>query len=209
MSEQKEDHFLSKKYWSRQYDNNRTGWDIGYVSPPIKEYFDQRMDRAAKILVPGAGNGWEVEYLYKNGWHNTYLLDFAPAAVQKFSQRFPDFPNQHILEENFFDHQGTYDYVVEQTFFSSIPRTIRPEYARQIFQLLKPGGKFVGLLFNHEFNYPGPPFGGTTEEYKTLFFSLFNVKYFTTAFNSIKPRKDRELFIILEKPNRSKNNFLT
>lgn len=203
MNERMNDEFLSRKYWDQQYHNESTGWDIGYVSPPIKEYFDQRTDHSARVLVPGAGSGWEVEYLYKNGWHNTFLLDFAPTALQKFSRRFPEFPRQNILSENFFDHKGTYDYIVEQAFFSSIPRDIRPEYAHQMFQLLKPGGKFVGLLFNHEFNFFGPPFGGTEEEYKNLFFNLFDVKYFTIAFNSIKPRKGRELFIILEKPAES------
>lgn len=200
MKEAKDSDFLTKKYWNQQYLTNSTGWDIGYVSPPIKEYFDQRPDRSGKILVPGAGNGWEVEYLFKSGWHHTFLLDFAPAALQRFSKRFPEFPSNNILSEDFFDHKGSYDYIVEQAFFSSIPRDIRSEYAQQMFQLLRPGGKFVGLLFNHEFNFFGPPFGGTEEEYKNLFFNLFNVKHFTIAYNSIRPRKGRELFIILEKP---------
>ena len=27
-----------QKYWSKRYEENRTGWDIGYPSTPLKEY---------------------------------------------------------------------------------------------------------------------------------------------------------------------------
>lgn len=190
----------TENYWNEQYINDRTGWDIGYVSPPIKSYFDQRLDQSSRILVPGSGNGWEVEYLFKSGWKNTFLLDFAPAAIERFSNRFPEFPKENIISENFFDHQEKYDFIVEQTFFSSLPRSLRKNYVEQMLNLLNPGGKLVGLLFNHEFAHNAPPFGGTEKEYKSLFFDSFGVRQFSTAYNSIKPRRDRELFIILEKP---------
>ncbi|MBN2638617.1 MAG: methyltransferase domain-containing protein [Bacteroidales bacterium] len=195
--------FLSKEYWNRQYQNHQTGWDMGYASPALMTYFEQKSDKSAQILVPGAGNGWEVEYLYKNGWKNTYLLDFATNAVESFKIRFPEFPEKNIIVNDFFGFKGQYDYIVEQAFFSSIPRNFRTKYAQHIFELLKSGGKLVALLFNHEFNFSGPPFGGTVEEYNNLFSKLFNVKHFTIANNSIKPRKGRELFIILEKPSDS------
>jgi thiopurine S-methyltransferase len=191
------------RYWDNQYINNQTGWDIGYASPPIREYFEQQEDQSARILVPGSGNGWEVEYLYQNGWQQTFLLDFAPAAIDHFTDRFPQFPASQIIRENFFEHQGTYDYIVEQTFFSSLPRSYREQYVKQALNLLAPGGKLIGLLFNHEFAFDGPPFGGTEAEYKDLFFNSFHVKSFGTAYNSIKPRRDREYFIILEKPFKS------
>lgn len=191
------------EYWNQQYKNNQTGWDIGYASPALMAYFNERNDKSAKILIPGAGNGWEVEHLFKKGWFNTFLLDFSSEAIKLFKKRFPDFPEKNILLENFFKHSGQYDYIVEQTFFSSLPRAFRTDYAQHMYDLLKPGGKLVGLLFNHEFHFSHPPFGGTENEYKKLFFKLFNVKHFTIAYNSIKPRKERELFIILEKPLKS------
>jgi len=41
-------------YWTERYDEDRTGWDIGYPSTPIKSYIDQLDDKALKILIPGA-----------------------------------------------------------------------------------------------------------------------------------------------------------
>jgi hypothetical protein len=66
-------------------------------------------------------------------------------------------------------------------------------------KLLAENGKLVGLLFNHKFPHDHPPYGGTPEEYVKLFRPYFDFKTFDIAYNSIKPRKDRELFINLVK----------
>jgi thiopurine S-methyltransferase len=187
------------EYWDNFYERNSLGWDIGYVSTPLKEYFDQLINKKIKILIPGAGNGWEAEYLFKNGFNNTFMLDFSPKAIERFIKRCPSFPTENIIETDFFLHNGKYDLIVEQTFFSSLPRSLRDDYAAKIFDLLFKGGKFTGLLFNHEFPFDEPPFGGTPQEYKKLF-SRFRFKVFETAYNSIKPRRGREIFFILEKP---------
>ncbi len=186
-------------YWDNFYKAGKTGWDIGYVSTPLKEYFDQLDDKSVKILVPGAGNGWEVEYLYKEGFVNTFLLDFSEEAILSFKKRFPDFPELQIIKEDFFKHTGRYDLIVEQTFFSSLPRTLRNDYAGQVYKLLAPGGKLAGLLFNHAFPFDYPPYGGSPEEYSKLFKNQFKFLHFSTAYNSIKPRKGRELFVLLLK----------
>ena len=185
------------EYWDKFFREGKTGWDIGYVSTPLKEYFDQLQDKSIRILVPGAGNGWEVEYLYKNGFVNTFMLDFSREAINAFRNRFPDFPESQIIYEEFFEHEGSYDLIVEQTFFSSLPRVQRAAYVKQCQALLNHGGKWVGLLFNHEFPFDYPPFGGSPEAYKTLFEHHFSFQHFAIAHNSIKPRKDRELFVLL------------
>jgi len=186
-------------YWDQLYDQNLLGWDVGNISTPLKTYFDQLSDKSLRILVPGAGNGWEVEYLYRNGFTNTFMLDFSKSATNRFKQRFPAFPTHHIFTEDFFEHQQTYDLLIEQTFFSSLPISFRKAYANQVFQLLTDGGKLTGLLFNHEFPQNGPPFGGSAREYRDLFSSQFKLDTFETAHNSIKPRRGREIFIIARK----------
>ena len=186
-------------YWDRLYKSGQTGWDIGYVSTPLKEYFDQLTDKSIRILIPGAGNAYEAEYLHKAGFDNVYVLDYSSESIKSFLKRYPEFPPSHLLEEDFFSHRGKYDLIVEQTFFSSIDRKLRPAYAQKMHELLTPGGKLVGLLFTHEFNLQAPPFGGTIEEYSALFRSYFVFKAFDIAYNSIKPRAGRELFFILQK----------
>jgi hypothetical protein len=190
---------LSVDYWNQTYLNNRLSWDIGYVSTPLKAYFDQLKDKSLRILIPGAGNAYEAEYLWKQGFRNIFVLDFSEVAIQRFLSRFPEFPKENILKQDFFLHEKKYDLIVEQTFFTSIFPSQRQAYVEKTAQLLLPNGKLVGLFFNHHFSFDGPPFGGSQEEYRLYFSPYFHFKIFETAYNSIKPRKDRELFVLLEK----------
>ncbi len=68
---------MNKTYWEDRYTNNQIGWNIGYASTPLRTYFDQIKDKSLKILIPGAGNGYEAEYLWNNGFKNVYVLDFS------------------------------------------------------------------------------------------------------------------------------------
>jgi thiopurine S-methyltransferase len=190
---------FSSEYWDQHYTQDRAGWDIGYISTPLKTYFDQLKDKNLKILIPGAGNAYEVEYLFHQGFTNTHLLDFSDQSILNFLSRCPDFPVNQIIKQDFFEHHAQYDLIVEQTFFSSIPPEKRHLYAQQVNDLLKPGGKLTGLLFSHEFEFAGPPFGGTEAAYRSLFSEHFIIEILDIATNSIKPRQNRELFIKLRK----------
>ena len=56
----------NKTYWDDKYADNKTGWDIGYISSPLKSYIDQIKNKEISILIPGAGNAYEAEYLFNN-----------------------------------------------------------------------------------------------------------------------------------------------
>lgn len=190
---------LNSNYWQTRYNNAETGWDLGTVSPPLQAYFDQLSGQNLKILIPGAGNAYEAEYLHQKGFTQVYVADFAAAPLNALKQRVPDFPASHLLQQNFFEITDKFDLIFEQTFFCAIEPALRPAYARKCAELLKPNGKLVGLLFNTEFEKAGPPFGGTAEEYQTYFEPYFHFRTFETATNSVKPREGRELFMILER----------
>ncbi|MFN4234920.1 MAG: methyltransferase domain-containing protein [Bacteroidia bacterium] len=190
---------LNKDYWNNRYIQNETGWDIGYVSTPLKNYFDQIKNKDLRILIPGCGNGYEAEYLFKHGFKNVFIVDIAPEAVKRFKQRVPEFPNENIFLSDFFELKGSFDLIIEQTFFCALNPELRTKYVQKMHELLVPKGKLVGLLFNCELNTDHPPFGGFKDEYQSLFSPLFTIKTMETCYNSIEPRKDRELFIILEK----------
>ena len=108
---------LSEDFWENKYKKNKTGWDLGEVSPPLKKYFDQLTDKNLKILIPGGGNSYEAEYLFKNGFKNVYVVDISKTALKNIKNRVPDFPVSQLLHANFFDLDATFDLVIEQTFF--------------------------------------------------------------------------------------------
>jgi|SRR5690554_1146715 len=185
--------------WEKRYREQNTGWDIGKISNPLKKYFYQLENKDLKILIPGCGNAHEAAYLFEKGFKNIFLLDVAPTPLRQFAEKHPNFPKAHLIQENFFEHEGQYDLMVEQTFFCAIPPIQRAAYAKKAASLLKQGGKLVGLLFNIPLNEDHPPYGGNKEEYLSYFKPYFKIKTFETAYNSIPPRAGNELFINLEK----------
>lgn len=190
-----------ENYWSNRYQDNLTGWDIGYPSTPLKEYFDQLESKELKILIPGAGNAYEAEYLFNNGFKNVHILDIAEFPLRTFKKRVPNFPDGHLHQENFFEHMGQYDLIIEQTFFCSFEPTKenRRNYARQMDKLLLPSGKLVGLWFTHQLKNNGKrPFGGSKDEYLSYLNPYFSVRTFEECYNSIDPRSGKELFGIFE-----------
>jgi SAM-dependent methyltransferase len=145
------------KFWSQLYKEDRTRWDIGYAAPPLKEYFNQIKDKDMKILIPGAGNAYEAEYLYKLGFKNVYVLDWAAEPLENLKKRFSDFPEENLLCEDFFSYTGKYDLIIEYVFFCAIDPSQRSDYAKKVFELLKPNGKLVGILFNDPLKGALPP----------------------------------------------------
>ena len=188
-----------KDFWHTKWEQQLTGWDIGYVSTPIKEYIDQLENKELKILIPGSGNSYEGEYLFKKGFKNITLLDFSNLPFENLRKRCPEFPEDSLVTGDFFKHTGSYDLIIEQTFFSSFKPQFRKQYAEKIHELLNQGSKLAGLLFGIELYHDQPPFGGDKAEYLNLFTPLFKIKTMEIAYNSIIPRMGNELFMILEK----------
>lgn len=193
---------LGEEYWTGKYQGNFLGWDIGYISTPLKTYFDQLGNKESHILIPGGGYSYEAEYLFQQGFRKVYVADISLVPLRDLQNRIPDFPKGHLLHTDFFELNGQFDLIIEQTFFCALDPRKRPDYARHMAELLKPGGKLVGVLFDTELNRDRPPFGGNKGEYQVYFKPYFQFKYFERCNNSIPPRAGKELFINLVKGNR-------
>ncbi len=190
---------LNKEYWTTRYNKNDTGWDLGEISRPLKEYINQLKDKNVSIFIPGSGNAHEAEYLFNQGFKNVTIIDLSEEPLKNIKKRIPDFPNENLIVGDFFEHQQQYDLILEQTFFCAINPSLRQAYAKKMHELLTKNGKLVGVLFNDLLNADKPPFGGNKEEYISYFNPYFNFKTFDTCYNSIKPRANRELFIHFKK----------
>jgi thiopurine S-methyltransferase len=193
------DENLDQEFWTQRYKDGDTGWDLGAPSPPIKKFIDELSNKDLKILVPGAGNAYEVEYLWNQGFKNVYVLDISTLPLENFAGRNPDFPKNQMLCMDFFELKEKFDLVIEQTFFCAINPTLRPAYAKKMFEIINYPGKLAGLLFAKEFDKQGPPFGGTAAEYLPYFEPYFRIEKMEICQNSIPPRAGNELWIELAK----------
>lgn len=189
---------LDKTYWDNQYQANATGWDLGEVSPAIKSYIDKIENKEIALLIPGCGNSHEAEYALQQGFTNITVIDIAPTLVENLKNKFKNNRNISVVLGDFFEHQGTYDLIIEQTFFCALPPTMRQKYVWKMHQLLSNHGILAGLLFNRDFEV-SPPFGGNTKEYEQLFSKSFVFNAIAVASNSIPSRANTELFIEFQK----------
>lgn len=190
-------------YWSARYKSEMTGWDVGYATPPISEYLDQIKNKNLRILIPGAGNAYEAEYAWNQGFRNTYVLDISAIPLQQLKDRLPDFPADQLIHQNFFEHSGQYDLIVEQTFFCSFPpsKENRGMYVDKMYELLVPDGKLVGVWFDIPLtgDMEKRPFGGNKELYLSYLCPPFQCQILDPCYNSIGPRAGNELFGIFRR----------
>jgi hypothetical protein len=189
---------LNKEYWENRYESATTNWDIGEISTPLKAYIDQLKDKNSRILIPGAGNAYELDYLIEKGFQNVFVIDYAKHPLDAIIKRNKSL-KKHVIHDDVFNHNDKYDLILEQTFFCALQPNLRPKYVSKMHNLLSEKGKISGLLFNFPLTEEGPPFGGSVEEYVNLFSYTFSIKTLELAYNSIKPRANKELFFTFEK----------
>lgn len=196
---------LDFQYWESRWQTGQTGWDLRDASPPLCAYCLQipAGRRDLDVLIPGCGNGHEALFLLRQGFSRLTLLDIAPTAVEALQKRLDDEApagwrqRLRLVCGDFFAHAGRYDLILEQTFFCALDPALRAQYALKMKELLYPGGRLAGVLFDREFE-GGPPFGGSRAEYEALFGRYFKVVTLAPCYNSAEPRRGTEVFAILE-----------
>lgn len=194
------DSVLPAGFWNRRYEEQQTGWDTGTITTPLKTYFEQLDRHDTAILIPGCGNSHEAAWLLAHGFNNVTLADISPVLTRSLREKFADRLGKGltVITEDFFHLSGQYERIIEQTFFCALDPSQREAYVAKIYELLQPGGKLAGVLFDRTFE-GGPPFGGSREEYLELFKEKFRNLQIEPCYNSIPPRAGNEVFIIAEK----------
>jgi SAM-dependent methyltransferase len=190
---------LNATYWDNRYKTKDIGWDLGEISPPIKAYIDQLLDKTIRILIPGGGNSYEAEYLLHKGFKNVYVVDVSKTALNNIKSRVTHFPSEQLLHQDFFELQEAFDVIIEQTFFCALHPILRPQYVNKMTDLLSEKGKLVGLLFKVPLYDNRPPFGGSKKEYLDRFDAYFDISVMEDSYNSHTSRLGKELFFIMRK----------
>jgi SAM-dependent methyltransferase len=182
----------TEEYWTQRYREGLTGWDIGYASPALMKYCEQ-LALNTQILIPGAGNAYEWVALKELGFTNVSVIDISGLPIERLKLNYPQWAHE-LIHGDFFEHQGAYDLILEQTFFCALSPKLRAAYVQHMNNLLKPNGALVGLLFNRNFEKEGPPYGGEVQEYESLFKAAFSSFVASPCNDSIPERAGSELF---------------
>jgi len=189
---------LNQEYWKNRYAAGNTQWDIGRASEQLLELASEHARNHSRILIPGAGRAYEYLALRDLGYKSVSLCDWAEEAFFDLVKEFPA-AKEDIIVSDFFQLEDTYDLILEMTFFCALHPSLRSDYVNQCYNLLGSGGCVAGLLFNREFDSPGPPFGGSSEEYLRLFGPKFDILRWETSELSIPQRRGKELVFVCQK----------
>ena len=190
---------LNEAYWSERYKEGRTGWDLGEASRPLVEYCRQLESKDIRILIPGAGLGFEAQALWEEGYRNVHVIDLSKDPLDRLQSRLRDFPSDQLIQGDFFNLDETFDLVLEQTFYCALNPSLRPAYAEKMAQIIRPGGKLAGVWFDFPLSEQGPPFGGSAEEYRKRLSPFFTIQTLERCYNSMPGREGKELFILSER----------
>ncbi len=193
---------LTAEAWEAKYQSKGDRWDLGCPSPPfINLLVGNNAPQPGKIAVLGCGKGHDALLFAESGYEVTGF-DFAPSAITEATTiaQSREIKAQFLQRDIFSLDQefaNSFDYVLEHTCFCAIDPELRLQYVEVVKNILRPGGKLIGLFYTH--NRPGgPPFGVKPQEVLDLFATDFETVLFQTAKDSIERRQGDEHFAIFQ-----------
>lgn len=203
MSAEKTHTAEQREFWERLYQSGSTPWDLDSPAPPLVTFLkSQYRVQPGSMAILGCGSGHDCMLFAQNGFQVTGI-DFAPSAIaatnNKFAQAGIVGKTGFLLERDVFDiheYDHYFDYVLEHSFFNSIHPSQRRTYVWTIHDLLKPGGKLIGLWWTLD-RPGGPPYGVLKEELFALFSDHFTFDLVHIPNDSVPARKGNELFTLM------------
>ena len=189
--------------WDLYYDRNMDGWDLGGPTPVFKRLASSARFTPGRMLVPGAGRGYDAREFSRHGFHVT-AVDFASNAISEMERLAEADAPVDILQQDFFtfpnEYDGTFDYILEYVFFCAIDPKHRSDYANVVTRLLKPNGLFIDLAYPLDGRPGGPPFSLSEKELMGLFQERgFKLLSREKPEDSISRRKHAEALFIFQK----------
>jgi SAM-dependent methyltransferase len=189
--------------WDENYEQGTDGWDLGGPTPVFKRLISSRQLIPGRMIVLGAGRGYDAREFARHGFQVT-AVDFASQAVEEMHRlASPEAPVE-ILQYDIFtlpdSLNDSFDYVLEYTCFCAIDPKRRAEYADLVTRLLKLNGIYIDLAFPLDGRKGGPPFAVSVKEVLDLFQARgFKLISRDKPVDSVKSRRHAEELLLFQK----------
>ena len=169
--------------WEQAYVDGRVPWDLGAAPPALERVVarfaadrDAGRDDLRRVFVPGTGRGHDARAFASAGFDVTANDIAATAVAEGRALDAAAGVRMTWLQHDLFALpaalEGGFDLVWEQTCFCAIPPERRDDYVQAVARLLRPGGTWVGVLWN--VGRPGgPPYTITREHVERHFLEAF------------------------------------
>jgi trans-aconitate methyltransferase len=156
--------------WAQRYRDEQIGWDRGAPSPALEHWISTGAIPLGQWLIPGCGQGWEVDRLASLGCQVT-AIDIVPAALARLRTRLDALQLQAQLIESDVLHwtpDAPFDGVYEQTCLCALHPSSWVAYETQLHRCLHPGGSLLAM-FMQTGREGGPPFDSPLTAMRELF----------------------------------------
>jgi SAM-dependent methyltransferase len=193
------------EFWEERYTEGQDDWDLGTVTPSLLDFFNHPIcPKSGRILVLGAGRGWDAEEWAKRGYE-VVAVDFCPTAVDCLESLSRKYPNLTAVDKDLFELQpkafGQFDVIYEYTCFSAIHPGRRDEYFEVWQRMLKDDGFVAAFFFpiSNASTMQGPPHATSEGELMARLDGIFNIESQADISNSPAGREGLEKLWILRK----------
>jgi len=145
--------------WERRYQQGKTGWDRGDVSPNLLYWIESQLLKPCRILIPGCGNGHEVITLVEKGF-DVVAVDIAETPLINLKKALDAKQlRAELVKSDFFacEFGVPFDAIYEQTSLCALHPDKWITYETCLYKWLEPNGKLYAQ-FMQTGQEGGPPF---------------------------------------------------
>jgi ubiquinone/menaquinone biosynthesis C-methylase UbiE len=171
--------------WDELY-KGTPAWDVGHPQPAFKALVENGEIKPGHALDIGCGRGENAIMLAMNGCDVTGI-DLAEIAISdakaKAAERHVNvnFVVGDVLRMDQLFKKSEFDLIIDSFLFHTFPDEERPIFARQVYKVLKPGGKYFMLCFSDK-DPAGPgPRRISKAEIEHTFTPLLKIIYITDS----------------------------
>lgn len=191
----------SSDFWDKLYKTDQFPWDLGGPTPVFRRLAESQTLAPGAMLVLGAGRGHDARLFARHGFQVT-AVDFSAEAVAAMKTLADPQCPVEIIQADFFSLPAAwndrFDYILDYTSFCAVSPDRRPEYAKLVARLLKPGGDYIILAFPIGRRSGGPPYVVQPEAIIALYGEQgFKLRHRETPSDSVPGRKGHEELLIL------------
>lgn len=189
-------------FWDKVY-KVTPPWDVDHPQPAFEELVKNREIEPGRALDIGCGRGENAIMLAMNGCDVTGI-DLAESAISDAKVKAVkhnvkvNFIVGNVLQIDRLFEEEKFDVIIDSGLFHVMTDEERPIFVKQVYGVLKKGGKYFMLCFSDK--EPGKyelPRRLSKTEIESTFSPLFNINYIKEAvFDTLLNPSSRKAYLL-------------